>query len=774
MKKVLLILISLAFVASSSYAQSNLLGKAQKLFDDHKYVKALDIFKQAFDEDQDINALMGIVDAYRKMGAISEAEGYLQQLANMPSSRPIYKYQLGQALLTNGKFKEAEFVFNEYADLVPSDSRGMKFATAASNYLTLAEPDALCEVRHLAINTPYDDFSPCMHEDGIVFASDRGGVKPDNIYEGTGRPHTDLYFSPNDGDYAHTTSSLFGGNLNSFLHEATCTHTRDGSTMYFTRNNYVGKKCRTNENEEVGMKIFTATPGDLDNWDIADELPFNSDDYNTMHPTLSKDGNALYFASDMPGGYGESDIYVSYRVGSSWGEPQNLGPEINSEGRDQFPFIADDGTLYFASDGHAGLGGLDIFKTVMDGGIWGYPNNMGAPLNSNADDFGMVINPETKMGYFTSRRAGGSGLDDIYSFRKNCLVLNGLVCDKDTKEPIATANVVVKDKNGKVVFEDMVDEDGTFTTCIANDNNYSIVATDNEYPDSGNASVSTVDFNGEEISAKVALFMPPPPPPPAPPVVVEEPQVVAQPCIVSGKVYDGATNRGVANARVTIQSSYGSNQETFSDSEGYYSFAIQEGTDYKLYATAPNYLTGSNNTSTVNRDCATLGSVDVRLDMIQLNQPIALEHIYYDLNKAFIREDAKPDLERVVTLMNENPCITVELSSHTDSRSSDSYNQSLSQRRAQAAVDYIVARGIDASRINAVGYGESQLVNECANGVTCSDSKHQENRRTEFRITDCDQNATFSVPKYFSGEVSSGTFYDVNQNNTSYSYSIDK
>jgi len=272
----------------------------------------------------------------------------------------------------------------------------------------MADPEMT--VAALEMNSPYDDYSPSFYKDGFIFSSDRGGVDANKMYDVTGRPFCDLYFSPSEGDLQHSVSDLWGGSINTEYHEG------NGNKVYFTRDNYFKRKLTPSSDDIVQLKLFVAErENEEGKWEIVDEIPFNNDDYSVMHPSLSDDGNALYFASTMPGGYGESDLYVSYRVGSSWGTPENLGPEINSEGRDQFPFIATDGTLYYATDGIAGLGGLDIFKSRLVDGNWASPKNMGAPLNSNADDFGLIMETESRSGYFTSRRAGGSGLDDIYS-----------------------------------------------------------------------------------------------------------------------------------------------------------------------------------------------------------------------------------------------------------------------------------------------------------------------------------------------------------------------
>jgi len=553
--------------------------------------------------------------------------------------------------------------------------------------------------------------------------------------------------------------------------------------QYFTRDNYFKRKLTPSSDDIVQLKLYVAERESEDaKWEIIDEIPFNNDDYSVMHPSLSEDGNALYFASTMPGGYGETDIYVSYRVGSSWGTPENLGPEVNSEGRDQFPFIAKDGTLFYASDGIAGLGGLDIFKSRLVDGNWAAPKNMGAPVNSNSDDFGLIMETESRSGYFTSRRAGGSGLDDIYSFRKtDCITLSGTVIDEETGTAVANARIMIADEDGTVVYEDDADPNGMFSTCLDAENNYAVTANHENYNNGSTENISTYGMTEKSASMEIKMSNKPK----EEEVAVEEtaepdsntdaptdnmndvstPEETAA-CTVSGRVFDNATGTGLAGSKVTLQALSGGAQEAYSDASGNYSFNIDAADmDYKIYSNTTDYYTANIAFKTMSGDCSK--SVDLGLDRIEMNKAITLEHIYYDLGSANIRQDAVPELEKLVTLMNENPGITVTLCSHTDSRGNDSANLDLSQRRAQAAVEYIVSRGVDDSRITPTGFGESQLLNECADGVTCTDEQHQQNRRTEFKITGYDSGILYSESRYFNSDGSSTPSSDIYGTSTS-------
>ena len=791
------------FAVNASFGQSAQLKKGLKLFDEFKFVKALDAFITAYEKDENEEALLGIVNSYKKMGALSQAEDYLKKLVELPSSRPVYKLNYGQALLSNNKYEEALVAFKQYADLVPSDSRGKSFIEMADNYLELSRSNPEIQVLPLEINSPYDDYSPCFFKDGFVFSSDRGGVESDKIYEVTGRPFSDLFFTPSDGNLKHTVSGLWGGKINTYLHEGTCAFSADAKKVYFTRDNYFNRKVKPSTDDIVKLKIFSAADTDRTDgeWELVDEIPFNNDDYSVMHPALSADGNALYFASDMPGGYGETDIYVSYRVGSSWGAPENLGAKINTEGRDQFPFIADNGDLYYATDGLAGMGGLDIFSSKLNNGVWSTPKNMGNPVNSNADDFGLIIETESQTGYFTSRRSGGAGLDDIYSFKRmDCIVLNGYVFDELSGEAIANAPVLLRDESGQKIAETTSDADGLYSTCIEANNKYTAYVNHPVESAEATSEISTYDYKSKtaelktgfnivkeeekvaeemkediieevEIEEKVVEKTGPveleekriiPTETIVEKPVVVEKVVATQPaktpvnavveaCYLSGRVYNKTNGDAISNCKVTLQAANGGSKETYTDSYGYYNINVYPKNTYKIYAAVDNFYTVNETVTITENNCDQ--NLDLAMEEIVMNQAVTLNNIYYDTGKATIRQDAIPELENLVSLLTNNPGISVTICSFTDSRGEDASNLELSQRRAKSVVDYLISRAINANRLTSKGMGESELINECANNVDCTDEQHQANRRTVFKVSDYNSGMLISESLYNNSSI---------------------
>ncbi|MDY8133974.1 hypothetical protein [Aquimarina sp. 2201CG5-10] len=272
-------------------------------------------------------------------------------------------------------------------------------------------------INTLKINSEYSDYAPSFYEKELVFASSRNSNRVTRLIdELSNQPFLDLYSTTRSLD--KISINRLRGSVNTKFHESSAVFSKDKKAVYFTRNNYSKRKSKTNTEGTVLLKIYRAIYKE-GKWGKVEELPFNSDEYSIAHPALSSDGKYLYFASDMPGSYGKSDLYMVeiYKDGS-FGVPENMGDLINTPGRETFPYVSDKGNLFFASDGHPGMGGLDIFMLLPSKkGMTGV-YNLGLPLNSPEDDFTFIINEKCKTGYFASNRKGGKGDDDIYGFRQ--------------------------------------------------------------------------------------------------------------------------------------------------------------------------------------------------------------------------------------------------------------------------------------------------------------------------------------------------------------------
>lgn len=642
-------------------AQEASLKKANAYFDEGDYPNAVQVYKEILEKSNDKEVKRRLADCYRLMKQPVSAEYWYEQIVSQTGVDPINKYYYGLMLKANGKYEEAKAAFTEYTQLAPHDSRGIRQVEACEKSGFFLEDPGLYQISLVNINSKKADFAPAFYKNGIVFASEEYG-KSRRIYKRRNAPYLDLFFAEQKGE----NPALLGipqalrGDINTQYHESSATFTNSFKAIYFTRNNFYNGKANYSQKaklQQLNLQIFTATLNvDNGEWGKAVPLPFNNTDYSTGHPSISPDGKTLYFISDMPGGYGGTDLYLCKLNGDKWDRPQNLGPNVNTEGNEMFPFISSDGILYFASDGLPGLGGLDVFATrQQSNGNWAIPENLRYPVNTNSDDFAFIMNPDNGIGYFSSNRPGGQGDDDLYSVVKssgvNCKV-SGLVLNKNTGQPVA-----------------------------------------------------------------------------------------------------GAVVR-LINMNVS--------KETTADANGFYSFDLPAKADFTLYATKDFFFTEVKHLTTRDRDCNNPGQKELNADIMlagipvdpktgQLSEPITIvaggetshpdlplpkiNFIYYDLDQYFIREDAKVELDKIVAFMKENPGVVIQLKSHTDSRGTKEYNQTLSTKRAQAAVDYIVSKGVSRNRLTAMGLGETQPVNECTDGVNCPEEKHQQNRRTEFVIT---------------------------------------
>lgn len=618
------------------------------------------------------------------------------------------------------------------------------------------------------INTGSYEFSPAFYQNGIVYVSfyKNGPIDPN-----TGKPFFELFYAEMDGQYLPQSGRSFSINLNSQVHEGPVSFSRDNNKMYFTRNNLEGGIAKANAKRQVTMKIYEATRGPLD-WENIRPLPFNNDDYTCFHPSLSADGNRLFFSSDMPGGYGGYDLYYVEKKADGWAKPINLGQDINSAGNEVFPFLHESGTLFFSSNGRGGEGGLDIFSIDISGEQWGELSNLGTPLNSANDDLGFIINPEATRGYFASDRAGGSGDDDIYMFEADGSILEEgagpvlnaaiIAYDAATNERISDAGVrlfqqredgfmegndlydveLLPSENGelrmKLVRKDasdlgeasmFTDVNGTVASSLRQGKKYFVLVTKDGYND---AEMQFVAGDQTEQTVRVPL--------------------TSRTCTpLDGLVSVQGYNTAVPNALVRIvNQANGEEKLVRSSANGNFEYCLPANGDFVLTAEKTGYNPATSKVSTKNLQGKQDLDVNLKLLPLEGNEKVVkepiregsvilLENIYYDFNQYIIRRGAGEELDALAQLMKQYPSMEVELTAHTDSRGNDQYNLELSLKRAESAKRYLIQKGIRGNRINAFGQGETQLRNRCADGVDCSDDEHQYNRRTEVKVVRIDE-----------------------------------
>jgi outer membrane protein OmpA-like peptidoglycan-associated protein len=454
----------------NAYSQKSSIAKADKSYDQFAYFDAIKTYERMFDKGyKSPDLLEKLGNAYYfKADLQNAAKWYGELYALKKDLSPEYYYRYAQSLKAIKKYDKADEMMAKFSQMNANDRRA-KLALEQKDYLAIIKKNSgRYSIENAGINTEYSDFGSSFFGDKLVFTSARMKEK---VYERknpwTGEGYTNLYMANKSTDGALSGVEHISGNINSRYNESTAVFTKDGETVYFTRNNYLDLKGK---DKTILLKIYRATLK-KGSWENITELPFNSDSYSVAHPALSPDEKYLYFASDMPGTLGQSDIFkVAINFDGSFGTPENLGDIINTEGRETFPFVTDENDLYFASDGHPGLGGLDVFVYKLEKDKW-YKKvlNVGETLNSSKDDFGFLINTATKVGYFTSNREGGKGGDDIYKFKELKKIqypceqsLAGKVTDKESGISLDGSKVTLFDRDYKMLKVIIADDEGKF------------------------------------------------------------------------------------------------------------------------------------------------------------------------------------------------------------------------------------------------------------------------------------------------------------------------
>lgn len=649
-KIVYTIFLSLFFF--NAIAQKALLAKAEKEYNDYAYADAIAIYEKLASKGfEDEKMFQRLGNAYYFNAELPKAASWYDKLFALNAKQdPEYLYRYSQSLKSIGDYAKADKILDDFNKKTNTDSRGILFENN-KNYLEQIKLNSgRFEVAGANINSESSDFGTAFFNNNLVFSSARKiGKQEGKTFKWTNKSFTNLYVASIKADGNLHSPVLLNKEINSKFNESTPVFTKDGKTMYFTRNNFLdGKRGKDNKNITL-LKLYKATLVE-GNWSNITELPFNNDAYSTAHPALSIDEKTLYFASDMPGTLGQSDLFsVTINTDGTYGKPQNLGTAINTEGRETFPFISADNELYFATDGRPGLGGLDIVVSkILENGTFDQVQNIGEPINTKFDDFAFIIDSNTRKGYFSSNKKGGVGNDDIYKFTETKKLvcertLTGTIFDSKANETIEGAKVILFDENHQQIEEVTTAANGTYSFKVNCNKKYFVKVERKQYPakESSFAVTTSIDnkldftLEKEKIAALAAIKMP---------------EVKA----------------------------------------------IKIGTD--------------------------------------LGKTLNISMIYFDLGKWNITDAAAVELEKIYAVMQEYPKLKIDIRSHTDSRSSAKSNLVLSDKRAKSIMAWLVSKGIDASRLRGKGYGESQLLNRCKDGVKCSEEEHLKNRRSEFLI----------------------------------------
>ena len=478
-------LYTLVFVLSitiGAFAQGSKLNKADKKYDKYSYIDAIEIYEKVAEKGYKSAELFEkLGNAYYFNGELDKASKWYGELFALNQEVDSeYYFRYAQALKAEGNYEKS----NQYMELFAQKTNDTRAKLFQENKDYLSDIDAVSgkyTMDKTDINSEFYDYGPTFFGKQIVFTSSRSeGNQYSKIHDWTKQNFTDLFVASIDNEGKLGSVENFSKTVNTKYNESSPVFTKDGKTMYFTRNNYNDGKKRKSDDKVIMEKIYKA---ELINgeWTNVKELPFSNDNYKTAHPTLSPDEKTMYFASDMPGSFGNSDLYkVSIDSNGNFGSPENLGPTINTEGRETFPFVDADNNLFFASDGHPGLGGLDIFEAKANKNSFEKPVNVGKPLNSPMDDFGYITNKDG-LGFFSSNRDGGTGFDDIYTFTVCTHTLSGLITDIDTKEILPNAKVILFDDKMNKISETTSSDKGAYSFKVECNKKYYVRASKEEY-----------------------------------------------------------------------------------------------------------------------------------------------------------------------------------------------------------------------------------------------------------------------------------------------------
>lgn len=408
-----LLLSAFSIVAKAQNSKNKDIKRANESYDNFKYKEAIRYYEQGLKKDRkNSDAYAKLADCYKASGQYTKAEKYLRLAVKYNENDPKIRLLYAQVLMSNEKYEAASIEYAKFTNLKPADSRGYNFTDWCDNIEEYRKDSSKYVVTSMPFNSQWDELCPSFHNNGLVFTSNRIKLSGDHNFENTDYNYMDLFFVGSTNNHWGRPKHL-AGKHNSKTNEGPAVFNKFGNIMYFTKN--INKRAAKKQDGTYRLEIYTAKW--INNkWVDIEPLPFNNPEYSVAHPALSADGKRLYFASDMKGGFGGTDIYVCEKRGNTWSKPQNLGKSVNTEGNESFPTVQDDGTLYYSSDGLGGFGGLDIFLAVELNGAW-IVNNAGYPINSARNDYGLVLTEDKQQGYLTSERRGGRGGTDIYSVK---------------------------------------------------------------------------------------------------------------------------------------------------------------------------------------------------------------------------------------------------------------------------------------------------------------------------------------------------------------------
>lgn len=822
---VLLFILSGVHTAS---AQRSLFSRADREFARMRYKTAIYYYERGLATDSlNSQSAERLALSYKSLRDYKNAEKWFAKAVSANPLKSENYLHYAEALASNNKYEAAEQWYRKFA--ATGDTRAANFSRSYTDISSFYADSSQWNIRFASVNTTFDEFSPVFFKKGLIFTSNRNFTARSKYISGWDlKPFIDLYFAEDTANITRidlsltngtedqkenksifavqdnravggfSVKSLNGGGLYSFIarparavrmkgelkskfHDGPVSLPADGSWMMLTRNNFSKGQEHLSRDGVNRLKLYSVKYI-KNQWKGIQEFNYNSNEYSTAHPALSADGSVLYFSSDMPGGFGGMDLYYSIKQGEKWGRPVNLGQEVNSKGDEIFPFLDNAGTLYFSSKGLPGLGGMDIFKVTIDKHLpAGKPLNMGYPINSEKDDFGIIFQPQGRSGYFSSNRKGN---DDIYSFTYNPvrLTLKGIIAARDQQTPVGGAMVLIR--SGTTVDTLITFSDGRFSLKLKENTDYEIQSVKN----GSYSAITSINTRGKTRSQDIPLtvmldVMPERPiariavpvtiqdknnsgikqyPPELPPggikTVITEQSVTAVP---------GAVQKHIDKPKTTVPSIENTRRTDAGQQEA---VSVPKPDAVKQMPLPDNLRAAEQKTGArkpvseqeisapfvsviIKRVAAEMRPAGVApenvkrqevktipaetsesafLTCAELRKKFHADNIYYTPDQYYIRKSELPALERLILLMKENPGIQVIAISHADAAATSVYNERLANNRSMIVKRFLMSRGIEGYRIQ-TNYDKIRPYIPCIT-ADCSEKQLQMNRSTEFYI----------------------------------------
>lgn len=732
-----MLLAGLILLSVNTFAQEDThVFKGDEFFNGFNFNKALYFYQMAYDQDDtDPIVTRKIANTHQKMGNLEKAAEWYAKTLELDNSNAEDMLYYAEALKSLMRYDEAVNLYEKYNTIYPNDIRAKSHVQDKKYYRDLLTDSLKYRMRKLDVNSDRPAFG-ISHFENDMYLFSASGVNPESEMKGKSHgssPYLDIYMCEKNINKEFVMARKLPKTVNSKYHDGPVFYDKNSKTIYITRNNIEKGKPVLDKTGNANLKIYTSEYNGDNEWLEVDELSFNSDEYSTGHPCLSKNGDFLYFVSNMPGGHGGTDIYRCRKESEGWSEPMNLGSSVNTENDEMFPYVSEEGILYFASDGHAGLGGLDIFTSEPWGDSWSRAYNLGYPINSNHDDFSLLFEPGDENGFFTSNREG-KGSDDIYFFSTLELmeqILAGTIRGNNSNESLAGEKILVDFANRNKTEEAVLDENESFELLVKPGDIIDIRMAskefDNEKPIFSYTTPNKLKDPYIQLGMNdVAL------------IEIKAPSQIdseLEKSLASGTAAS-ITDKELADKLRTDMQDLKDNLEEISNMD--VSEAKNLNADdfdlTEVQEPKTNNLAEANEQKSMEESNSMSSSYSNNSSKSKTSITAESDKITFVFDKSYIGISAASRLDALVEEMKQNPQSTLEIDAHCDSRGSDSYNDQLSQARAKEMKKYLVWKGIKRDRIAINWHGEEDLVNNCSDDVVCSSAAHEDNRRAEFRL----------------------------------------